>query len=269
MGCVVIMQEAALLYSRALADVFLPRFCIFCGRSVPSTCAISACLECSKAAAMPDGHYCSRCAAPVGEHARKCPNCHNLRIRLDGAAAFGLYEGVLRERLLEFKFQGARYLALTLGVLAGRAARRRWPEVRFDIVAGVPLHGSRRRERGFDQGMELARWAARELDVPYASRMLKRKRCTESQVGLSRSARLINVRGAFEVRLPAGVRSVLLVDDTMTTGATASEAARSLKRAGVKRVYGVVAARANLADHIERDNNGRGRQDGIDRKAGR
>jgi len=231
---------------RALADVFLPRFCIFCGAAVPSAATVDACPACSAEAALPEGRYCPRCAAPMDEYAVKCPNCRNLSIRLDGATAFGFYVGTLRKRVMEFKFSGAQHLARTLGILLARAAAARWPEVRFDAAAGVPLHRRRKRARGFDQAAELARWAARELAVPHARRLLKRRRFTGSQVGLSRSARLRNVKGAFAASAGSGLENVLLVDDTMTTGATLSEAARTLKRAGVKRVYGAVAARAGF-----------------------
>ena len=244
---------------RALADVFLPRFCIFCGAAVPSSSAVDACPACSAGAALPEGRYCPRCAAPTGEYAAKCPNCHNLSIRLDGATAFGFYDGTLRERVRQFKFHGAQHLARTLGTLLARAAAARWPEVRFEAAAGVPLHRRRKRERGFDQAAELARWSARELGVPHARRLLKRRRFTESQVGLSRSARLRNVKGAFAASVKSGLENVLLVDDTMTTGATLSEAARTLKNAGVKHVYGAVAARAGFeAAPVRSEGSGKG-----------
>lgn len=231
---------------RALADVFLPRLCIFCGAPVSSAAGADFCRDCAAEAALPEGRYCKRCAVPMATYAAKCPNCHNLRIRLDRATAFGFHSGVLRERVLEYKFNGDQYLARTLGALVARAAEDRWPEVAFDAVAGVPLHRRRKRERGFDQGRELGRWAARRLGAPWAPGLLRRVRYTESQVGLTRTARLKNVKGAFAAFVKSKLENVLLVDDTMTTGATLSEAARALKRAGVIRVYAAVAARAGF-----------------------
>lgn len=224
----------------------MPRLCIFCGAPVSSAAAADFCRECAAEAALPEGRYCERCGAPMATYASKCPNCHNLRIRLDAATAFGFYGGVLRRRILEYKFNGEQHLARTLGALVARAVEMRWPGVAFDAVAGVPLHRRRKRERGFDQGRELGRWTARRLGAPWASGLLRRVRYTERQVGLTRTARLKNMKGAFAAFVKSGLENVLLVDDTMTTGATLSEAARALKRAGVTRVCAAVAARAGF-----------------------
>jgi ComF family protein len=117
----------------------------------------------------------------------------------------------------------------------------------------VPLHPSRQRERGFNQAELLAAGVAnalkkgkRRLELRVAKDCLRRRRATPPQTGLTLAARRENPRGAFEVSEPERVRerTVVVVDDVMTTGATLSACARALKRAGAARVIGLTLARA-------------------------
>lgn len=243
------MAAAAFLtFARAAADVFFPRSCIICGIRSPHDSSADICPTCATAVALGEGRYCPRCTAAMAEFAKACPNCHNMRLAMTESTAFGIYTGSLRERVLEFKFSGQRYLARTLGHLAGAAALKAWSNETFDAVTAVPLHWKRRRERGFDQARAIAYHASKIAGVRYRPRMLTRNRPTESQVGLSKTARVRNIRDAFSARVPKGVQTALLVDDIMTTGATISEAARTLRRAGVKKVYAAVVARAGFED---------------------
>lgn len=230
----------------ALADVFFPRECFSCGRGVEGERRLDLCEGCAAALRLPEGRYCVKCGAAMAEYASKCPNCHNMRIRMKESRAYGGYEGALREALIAYKFEGRMDMARSFGEMAARTAREAWGEVRLDAVVGLPLHRLRRRERGFDQSDEIARRCASGLGVRYAGGILKRVRATESQVGLSKTARMKNVSGAFSAKAREGVKRILLVDDIMTTGATASEAARALLRAGAREVYVVTVARAGM-----------------------
>ena len=142
------------------------------------------------------------------------------------------------------------------------------------LIVPVPLHPSRRRERGFNQSDLLASGLVRALrkrnggTAPIVAKAcLRRTRATPPQTGLSVAARRENLRGAFEVLNPQDVRgrAIVLVDDVMTTGATLSACARALKRAGAAQVMGLTLARAtpqfpDLAPS-DRDNT----VDGLDR----
>ncbi|MBA4356017.1 MAG: ComF family protein, partial [Novosphingobium sp.] len=117
------------------------------------------------------------------------------------------------------------------------------PGAACDAVVPVPLHASRLRSRRFNQAELIARRVARKLQLPCTPAALARIRETPSQVGLSANQRQLNVRGAFAVpeAQVAAVRgkTILLIDDLMTTGATLAACARALKRAGCRAAYGL------------------------------
>ena len=161
---------------------------------------------------------------------------------MDQAAAFGAYEGTLKRLIGAYKFRGFDILAAPFAERLTRLARRSGLAGRADALVAVPSTSSRNRERGFDPAPLLARETARRLALPLL-RPLRRARATPPQSTLSRSARLENVAGAFEARSSLPGRSLLLVDDIVTTGATAFAAATALRRAGASHVHLLVLAR--------------------------
>lgn len=154
---------------------------------------------------------------------------------LASCAALFPYEGVGRELVARLKYRNARSTVpwLAAGLADLGAARL------AEVVTWVPTTGPRRRSRGFDQGRLLATAVARRLRLP--CRPLLRRLGGSGQTGLSRAERLAGPK--LEAALRGPCRSVLLVDDVVTTGATLSAAARALRGAGVEQVHAVVAAR--------------------------
>jgi ComF family protein len=116
------------------------------------------------------------------------------------------------------------------------------------VIVPVPLHVKRLRSRGFNQAVLLGELLAREWRLPLARRAMRRIRWTEPQINLSADERLHNVKGAFTVSDYAAVarKHVLLLDDILTTGSTAEECARVLKRAGAVEVTVITIARAAM-----------------------
>jgi ComF family protein len=164
------------------------------------------------------------------------------------AVAYGAYDGPLRDLVHILKYQRVKPAASRLGRLLGQAmAGIELPEPA--LLVPVPLWKGKRRERGFNQAEEIARAFLRFANgggIQLNTALLVRNRETASQTGLTRPQRRANLRGAFSVVQPEKLkgRSVLLMDDVMTTGATAGECARVLLRAGAKQVWVATVARA-------------------------
>jgi ComF family protein len=176
--------------------------------------------------------FCASCAATV----ERCDST-------ESCLAFALYGGALAHAIHRFKYEDATYLARPLGALLRMACRA--ARLRVDLVVPVPLHVRRLSVRGYNQSALLAYEAAHELEAPSAARALWRVVDTASQVELSRAERLANVRGAFRARSPIQVqgRSIALVDDVITTGATLAACTSALLDAGARSVTSVVLAR--------------------------
>jgi len=153
------------------------------------------------------------------------------------------YAYPLDQLIRAFKYRGVLAYGRVLGtLLAEWLAVRRAPLPQ--VIVPVPLHPSRHRERGFNQASELARPISRRLDIPFDDRLCRRNRATADQTELGAGSRRSNVRRAFEVAGTLGLRHVAVLDDVLTTGSTANEIARVLKRAGVRIVEVWAVARA-------------------------
>jgi ComF family protein len=158
----------------------------------------------------------------------------------------GRYDGLLRDAILRIKHANAEALADAIAkIWVGRISDK-LAALNIQLVVPVPLHWWRRWCRGCNQCDAVARVFADDLRVPFMSHCLRRRRATAMQTRLTTTARRDNVRGAFVARPGSALagKTVLLVDDVMTTGSTAHEAAKALHRAGAARVVVAVLARA-------------------------
>lgn len=178
-----------------------------------------------------------------------CGTCRREPPPWVGLAFYGAYGGLLRELLTGFKFNGR----LGLGGLVQALAVQAWERQGADweppgLIVPVPLHETRLAGRGFNQSLEAARGLGRRLGAPVSAQALARVRATRPQTGLSAVERRSNIRDAFAAQedLVNG-RTVLLVDDIMTTGGTLRECARALARAGAVEVRVLVLARTDMS----------------------
>jgi len=205
------------------------------------------------------GKVCSICGERVlsvyaerdPDGLRRCPVCRRVDRPFTCATAYGSYEGGLREMIHLLKYNAVRPAANVLGRMLSEAvaAIEPWFEQAKVLVIPVPLYHGKRHQRGFNQAELIARAAVKchptrerfelVLDV------LDRTRDTRSQIGMTSHQRRENMRGAFAVRRAPEVtgREVLLVDDVYTTGATASECALVLRKAGAATVWVATVAR--------------------------
>lgn len=181
--------------------------------------------------------FCPACELRVGPAG--CTRCPRKNDRVDIVGAVTEFEGISREAVHALKYHERHAIASLLGDLMTQLAR----EVPADIVTHVPLHRSRRRERGYDQSAFLAKRVAKNLDLRN-EQTLVRTRQTAQQALLQRDARRENVAGAFRASGVWQGESFLLIDDVMTTGATLGAAAETLRAAGAGFISGLVFAHA-------------------------
>ena len=233
----------------ALFNSVFPEDCRVCGKPLQNLSRIPVCPVCLHAPKpFVAEYFCVACHAPFLnsaplDAAGKCGLCRNGLTGFDAAFAFGEYEGALRKLIHEFKYGGVAPLAPKLAQFLSGALPR---EQRFDVIVPMPLHWRKRLQRGFNQAELLAESLAQRTGIESVN-ALRRRKMTEAQAGLTRAQRRTNVAGAFEVRRRDRVEGchVLLIDDVLTTGATASACAAMLKRAGAKRVTVLTLARAD------------------------
>jgi len=263
----------------SVLSVLLASPCAACGQLLEHPTRGPVCEHCWRSILPLTPPLCDRCGDPlpawrtISVPLALCPRCRRGRRHVDCARAIGGYDGALRAIVHALKYEGRRSLARPLAEMM----RTRGADMLTgaDCVVPVPLHPSRRRERGFNQAADLAR----HLGAPVRP-MLRRHRATLTQTGLAAARRHRNVRGAFVVTgrqgsarghavpmasevigdasalvragggAPARVQKsgleglvVVLIDDVSTTGATLDACARVLKEAGVREVRALTAAR--------------------------
>jgi len=237
----------------SLANLFFPSPCRICREMLPGITRVPICQECwQHVEPVPARGQCSLCGLPVeGDLAElpnfRCSDCVQHPPSFDLARSYGVYGGALRDLVHLLKYQGMTPLAGRLGMLMLEATQR--PDcaqayAACDAVVALPLDPERRRQRGYNQAELLAREVAGGLRLPLWPEACRRIRSTSPQAGLSRPQRHANVKGAFSAEAArVADKTILLVDDVMTTGATLSACARALFQAGASRILALTLAR--------------------------
>jgi len=246
----------------SLLAAFFPSDCSLCGEELDGLNGAGICRDCWDGFRPSKGPLCTRCGVFFpSERALEssdalCAECRRQEYAFDLARSFDLYSGKLRAAILQLKFHHRERLGRKLGeLLCSLWSSIGGPDLEDpSILVPVPLHHHRRRQRGYNQAELLAQGLAKGLargiegarTLRVETRCLRRVRPTLPQTGLDPRARSDNVRGAFDIASPERVRkkTVLLLDDVMTTGATVSACAEVLKRAGARRVVVLALARA-------------------------
>ena len=215
-----------------MLELLLPQRCLACGRSGSAVCR--RCLESLPRIEPP---LCARCGSPTAWPVERCAECSGRRLAFETARAAVAYDERVRAIVAGWKEHGLRRLAATAAELVTVALER--PAV--DALTYVPPDRSRLLKRGHHPAERLARELGERWQLPVSS-ALARTRPSPPQRGSSLADRRRNVRGAFVAK--DAPRSVCLVDDVYTSGATASASASALRRAGARKVVVVTFARA-------------------------
>jgi ComF family protein len=231
---------------QGLLQLIYPRLCWVC--AVPLDAEASVCAACHAALTHDPHQTCPRCSSTVGAYVNLdggCTVCREQSFAFERAVRLGPYDGKLREVILRMKHISGEVLAEVVGQVWCQAQREVLRSLPAEVLVPIPLHWFRRWTRGYNQAETLAQTLARQLGLPCWPHCLRRIRNTPRQAWeQSPRRRQINVRGAFRARSGYALsgKNVLLIDDVMTTGATASEAARALLQAGAAKVFLAVLA---------------------------
>lgn len=246
------MTQRATDWFAPLIDLVYPPGCVWCGLDLePPLTSVPICEACQHRFGPAIAQECPRCgltrAAEDSRSPADCLHCRSREWSVERTWSLGTYRDALRSAVLATKRSPEYRLTEALaGWLAERhgATLAEW---RPDVVVPVPMHWLRRWRRGVNGPDIIAKVLANHLEVPWSD-VLVRRRYTRPQTALGERQRRRNLRGAFGIRprAPLAGARVLLVDDVLTTGATANVAARVLRRGGAQAVAVAVLARATL-----------------------
>lgn len=229
-----------------LLDILFPPSCGICRTHPILSQDLPICSPCFQRLPLIRSACCLLCGLPFAGHisnAFSCHHCRSLPLHFDCARSALTANPISLDLIHQFKYAGQTWLSrvfvgILMDVCASYLLSGGW-----EVIVAVPLHKRRYRERGYNQARELGLGISRVMGVPVIGGVIERGVVTSTQTGYGRRERFRNVRGVFEggERLSeVGGKNVLLVDDVMTTGATASECGRILKVGGARSV-GVVS----------------------------
>jgi ComF family protein len=236
------------LPARFLALLF-PEDCRLCDRPLEEFSKLPVCTDClDQLKPYSADVFCERCGTaftngyPLDAEGI-CRLCRSGKVHFDASYAYGSYEGELRQLVHLLKYGRVETAA---PLLASRMKAALPPGTYWDLIVPVPLPWFRKWRRGFNQAELLGRELAKRTSIPF-QHALVRRRLGRVQAGLTKTERRRNIANAFRNSPDAGVsgKSVLLVDDVFTTGATANACARLLKRSGAERGGGLTVARVD------------------------
>ena len=220
-------------------DWLFPPQCVGCGSPGSAWC-----VNCLCEVKTLQTRVCPLCGTPQ-RNVRLCADCRQEEPAFDWVRSWGEYDGVLKKAIHRLKYGNdislARYFAIPLLRLYSTC------DTTADLAAVVPISRQRMRTRGYNQALLIARAFCLIADLPLRPQAIRRLRQTETQVGKNRLERWQNVQDAFEAdkKLVEG-KTVLVIDDVFTTGATLRACAHALKYAGASKVIALTAARAGL-----------------------
>ncbi|RJO65346.1 MAG: ComF family protein [Candidatus Omnitrophota bacterium] len=229
---------------KGLKDILYPPTCIACRKRLPEDNADApVCRQCYSAIKKNLPPFCYRCGRQLDIRRsvkNLCAECIRKTLHFDRALSPCKYEGVMKELIHAFKYRGKDYLGKDLGELMVDFIKEYGFDMKpIDLIMPIPLYRSKIREREFNQAQVLGDFVAKAFNKESICDGLIRHRQTRPQAELQGQARMQNIKGCFSLTSADLVkeRNILLIDDVLTTGATASEAAAVLKKAGAHTIF--------------------------------
>jgi len=229
-------------FVRGACDLVYPRHCILCKKAILHTDRnIPLCIYCQSSIRANTPPFCTKCSrhleSPLGQEF--CSECQDTRPHFDSAWGACIYDNSMRKLIHALKYGSKVSLRHYFNELILSFLETYHVDLScHNLVIPIPLHPVRARERGFNQSEVIAHLIAEHLCIPSSRNNLIRVKNTRNQAVLRQKERWTNIKGAFKIKHPSEFKkkSILVIDDLLTTGATASESARILKAAGAKRV---------------------------------
>jgi len=225
-----------------LLDLIFPPCCAICKKKGQKMI----CDDCLRKVIFIKPPICRVCGKPRDKYfaGDLCEDCSKEGMPFEIASSVVLYDGVIKEAIHKFKFEGKKVLSSFLGgFLVDHLKHGYIPVKKIDAIIPLPLSRKRFRQRGYNQSELLANEISGYYSINVDSSSLKKVKDITPQFELSREKRMSNVKGAFSSS-PLPGKNVLLIDDIYTTGATVREASMALKASGAKSVYVLTLARA-------------------------
>ena len=221
---------------QALLDLLYPLRCPVC-LGIPAR-GLLVCPECRRSLPYITTHRCPVCGKSVENPGNRCADCAGMRHIFDSGTAAFLYDDRMRGLMAELKYRGVRSLGGQLGVLAFDACRDTVLSWGITALVPVPIHPSRRRSRGYNQAMEIARAVGDRMGLPVLQDAVRRREKTAAMKTLGREARQKNLAEAFAAgTTPVSGEVILIIDDIYTTGATMDAVSSVLRRGGAAGVH--------------------------------
>jgi len=231
--------------------------CMVCGRDLKQYSEIEFCDKCLKEMEVITDKCCEKCGAKLIAEEKFCLNCQSKERNFDIGRSYYVFDNSVRHLIHQLKFGNKPYIARAFApMLRDKLKDLGWE---YDVIIPVPLFPKHKKERGYNQSEKLAVELAKYVDKPVDTESLIKVKDTSKQLGLNFADRMTNLDGAFKVVDKASVKykNILLIDDVMTTGATAnacSEALRTAKVSSVKVLtvaHGVVKLPTEDGEKVE------------------
>jgi len=209
--------------------------CLVCGRECRDT-NLLICDNCKNILIPITSHVCEKCGNPIPENSYICDECKNTEWFFDKARAAYIFDDYSKKIVYNLKYYGKKFAAKHI------SQKLIVPLGSFEspqLFIPIPLHEKRLKERGFNQSELIANALSELTTIPICTTAIKRAIETETQTGKNKEERKANIVGAFKVTDKSKIinKNIVLIDDVFTTGATANECARVLKKSGAAKVY--------------------------------
>ncbi len=229
----------------SLLNLIYPARCLLCQEYLNPETQNTLCPSCRESIELNHPPFCLKCSRHINTHGKLCRECRQTDFHFDHAWSTSIYNDSMKELIHLFKYQNRTGLrTFFVSHMLQFIGHHHIDMKQFDGLVPVPLSGTRFRERGYNQSALLAEMISKEFSIPIFEQCLLRVKHTKNQALLGKKDRFTNVTGAFRIKDSRVVKdkSILLIDDLLTTGATLSQAAFELKQAGAEGVFAMTLA---------------------------